>query len=237
MGGRHTWPAPELAEHPPTRSWWIHPWVYSTVTTDNVPLEKNEVSDNARPKHGLVWHNVRPSFQNYIELWWHRREMFFLVKRVLIQPLKSQNLTNLKCQFKKNIYPPLAKTFTKGYYSVVTHVLYHFCHTSLITACAIFYSLKFHVVCTCTFFGDTICLLTNQKMIEIVTLIDSHIVLTYDCWNCFLVFNIWASHALEMTIIFHYPTLELFCFSFTQPFTHSKFCLPNPFLFGATSPP
>jgi hypothetical protein len=31
-----------------------------------------------------------------------------------------------------------------------------------------------------------------------------------------------------MTIIFYYPTLELFCFSFTQPFTHSKFCLPNP---------
>jgi hypothetical protein len=63
-----------------------------------------------------------------------------------------------------------------------------------------------------------------------------HIELTYDCWHCFLVFNIWASHALEMTIHFNYPTLELFCFSFTQPFTHSKFCLPNPFLFGATSP-
>jgi hypothetical protein len=26
----------------------------------------------------------------------------------------------------------------------------------------------------------------------------------------------------------------LFCFSFTQRFTSSKFCLPNPFLFGAT---
>jgi hypothetical protein len=33
---------------------------------------------------------------------------------------------------------------------------------------------------------------------------------------------------------FSYPTLELLYFSFTQPFTHSKFCLPNPFLFGAT---
>ena len=40
--------------------------------------------------------------------------------------------------------------------------------------------------------------------------------------------------ALEMTINFYYPTLELFCFSFTQPFTYSKFSLPNPFLFGAT---
>jgi hypothetical protein len=49
------------------------------------------------------------------------------------------------------------------YHSVVTHDLYHFCDTSLITACAIFCSLKFHVVCTCTFFGDTICLLTKSE--------------------------------------------------------------------------
>jgi hypothetical protein len=42
-----------------------------------------------------------------------------------------------------------------------------------------------------------------------------------------------VSHALEMTIILYYPTLELFCFSFTQPFTHSKFCLSNPFLSAA----
>jgi hypothetical protein len=111
---------------------------------------------------------------------------------------------------------------------------------SLITACAIFCSLKFHIVCTCSFFGDTICLLTNRKIIKIVTLIDLHIVLTYDCWHCFLVFNIWndnkliKSHALEMTINFYYSTLELSWFSFTQHFTHSKFCLPNPFLFGAT---
>jgi hypothetical protein len=93
-----------------------------------------------------------------------------------------------------------------------------------------FCNLKFHVVCTCTFFGGTICLLTNRKTIK-MTPIDLHIVLTYDC---FLVFNISVSHALEMTLNFYYPTLELFCLSFTQPFTHSKFCLPNPFLFGAT---
>jgi hypothetical protein len=128
----------------------------------------------------------------------------------------------------------VTKNFTKGYHSVVIHVLYHFCDMSLITAYAIFCSLKFHVVCTCTFFGDTVCLLTNREMIKIVTLIDLNIVLTYDCWHCFLVFNIWVRHALEMTINFYYPTLELFCCSFTQPFTHSKFCLPNPFLFGAT---
>jgi hypothetical protein len=94
---------------------------------------------------------------------------------------------------------------------------------SLITACAIICSLKFHVVCTCTFFGDTICLLTNRQMIKIVTLIDLYVVLTHDCWHCFLVFNFWVSHALEMTINFYYPILGLFCFSCTQPFTHSKF--------------
>jgi hypothetical protein len=50
----------------------------------------------------------------------------------------------------KNKYPPLAENVAKGYRSVVTHVLYHFCDTSLITACEIFCSLKFHIVCTCT---------------------------------------------------------------------------------------
>jgi hypothetical protein len=77
--------------------------------------------------------------------------------------------------------------------------------TSLITACAIF-----HVVCTWTFFGDTICFLTNRKIVKIVTRIDLHIVLTHDWWHWFLagflVFNIWVSHALEMTINFIYPT-------------------------------
>jgi hypothetical protein len=75
--------------------------------------------------------------------------MFFL-----IQPIKSQNfsLPSLKYQL-KNKYPPLAKNVTKGYHSIVTYV-YHFCEIILITASAIFCSVKFHVVCTCTFFGD-----------------------------------------------------------------------------------
>ena len=113
---------------------------------------------------------------------WHRREMFFLVKILLIQPLKtiftqpqiSINITNK--------YPPLAKNVTKGYHSVVTHVFYHFCDMNLITACGIYCSRKIHVVCTCSCFGDIICLMTNRKMIKIVTLRDDlHIVLTYDC--------------------------------------------------------
>jgi hypothetical protein len=114
---------------------------------------------------------------------------------------------------------------------------------SLITVCEIFCSLKFHTVCTCTFFGDTIWLPTNRKMIKIVTLItvyrnaliDSHILFTYDCLHCFSVSNIWVSHALEMTIFLYYPTHGLFFFSFTQPFTYSKFCLPA-FLFSLPPP-
>ena len=100
---------------------------------------------------------------------WHRREMFFVAKILLTQPLKKSKilLPNLKYQL-KNKYPPLAKNFTKGCHSVVTYyVLYHFCDMSLITDCEIFCSLKFHVVCICTFFGDTICLATNRKMIKI----------------------------------------------------------------------
>jgi hypothetical protein len=124
----------------------------------------------------------------------------------LIQPLKSQkNLTQPQISIKKT--PPLAKNFT-GYHSVVTHVLYHFYETSLIllTACAIFCSLKFHVVCTCTFFGDTICLLINRKMVKIV--IDLHVVLTYDCWcfdTCF---------GDDNKFLLPNP-IKLFCFSFT----------------------
>ena len=68
---------------------------------------------------------------------------------------------NLKYQL-KNKYPPLTENLTKGYHSVVPHVLYNFCDTSLITVCAIFCSLKFHVVCTCAFFGDIICLVKSQ---------------------------------------------------------------------------
>ena len=69
--------------------------------------------------------------------------MFFLIKILLIQPLKSEKifLPNLK----KCSYPKTSQTLR----SVVTNVLYHFCDMSLITACAIFCSLKFHVVCTC----------------------------------------------------------------------------------------
>jgi hypothetical protein len=145
-------------------------------------------------------------------------------------------LPNLKYQL-KNKDPPLAKNVTKRYHSVVTHVLYHFSDMSLITACEIFCSLKFHVVCTCTFFGNTICFV---KMIKIVTLIDSHIVLTNDCWrHCFSVNNILTvSHVFEMTIHFYlipnpwvvlffiYPTFYLLKILFTQPF--SLRCHPPP---------
>jgi hypothetical protein len=146
-------------------------------------------------------------------------------------------LPNLKYEL-KNKYPPLAKYFTKGYRSVVTYVLYDFCDMSLITYCEIFCSLKFNIVCTCTFFGRYHAFVSPQigkwsrLWLWLIHKLYWH--RTGYCWHCFLVSNISVSHALEMTINFYYPTLELFCFSFTQPFTYSKFCLPNPFLFGAT---
>jgi hypothetical protein len=68
---------------------------------------------------------------------------------LLIQPLKSQK-TNLRYQLKKK-YPPLAKNLPRIRFSCHA-VFYHFCDMSLITACAIFCSVKFHVVCTFTFF-------------------------------------------------------------------------------------
>ena len=64
---------------------------------------------------------------------WHRRELFFLLKLLLTQQLKRQNVS-----FK---YPPVAKNFTKKYcQSVVTRVL------SVPLLWHIFFSLKFHVV-------------------------------------------------------------------------------------------
>jgi hypothetical protein len=70
-------------------------------------------------------------------------------------------LPNLKYQL-KNKYPPLAKNFTRGYHSVVTYVLYHFRDMSLIKYCEIFCSLKFNIVCTCTFVGDSMHLSPNE---------------------------------------------------------------------------
>jgi hypothetical protein len=166
--------------------------------------------------------------------------MFSFVKILLIRPLKSLKKFTQPQISTKNKYPSvtLGRKLTKGYHSVVTPILTTSVTWVMITACAIFCSLKFHVFCTSVHFGDSI--FPHDKS-ENDQDIDSgwftySISLTYDCWHCFLVFNIWVRHALEMTIILYYPILELFCFSNTQPFTetYSKFCLPNPFLFGAT---
>jgi hypothetical protein len=126
---------------------------------------------------------VVAAYLSWYKLSTQRRGMVFFGKTFADPTIKKSinALANRKYQL-KNKYPSLDKNFAKGYRSVVAHVLrYHFCDMSLITACAIFCSVKFHVVYTCTFFGDTICLLTNRKMIKIVTYIDLHIVLTYDC--------------------------------------------------------
>jgi hypothetical protein len=73
-------------------------------------------------------------------------------------------------------------------------------------------------------------------MIKIVTLIDLHIVLTYDCWHCFLVFNIWVSHALEMTI-YIFITQPLSCFVFHLPNLLLTQNFVYPTLFSSVPPP
>jgi hypothetical protein len=141
-------------------------------------------------------------------------------------------LPNLKYQL-RNEYPPL----TKCYHLFVTHVLYHFCDMSLITACGIFCNLKFHVLCTCTFFGDSICLLTNRKMLKIagesdwfiycidmwlLTLLFSLQYLSESCFgnDKFLLPNPWV------VLFFNFPTFSSHKSLFTQPF--SLRCHPAP---------
>jgi hypothetical protein len=144
-------------------------------------------------------------------------------------------LPNLKYQL-KNKYPPLAKNVTKGLFSC------HICPLPLLwhefdnglwnflqskVACYLhMYFLWRHHLSRSQQIGKW-----SRYWLWLIYILYWHI---YDCWHCFLVSNISVSHALEMTINFYYPTLELFSFSFTQPFTYSKFRLPNPFLFGAT---
>ena len=67
------------------------------------------------------------------------KENVFLGKNFADPTIKKSKtfLLNFKYNF-KNKYPPLTKNFTKGYHSVVTHVIYHFCDMSLTTACVIF---------------------------------------------------------------------------------------------------
>ena len=145
--------------------------------------------------------------------------MFFFVNFLLIQPLKSKKkLPNRKYQL-KNKYPPLDTI-------QLSHLCFsHFCGMSLITPCAIF-SLE------TPFASWQIGKINDQDS-------DSDwFIYCIDIWLLTLLFSLqYLSHAIEMTTNVYYTNLELFCFSFTQPFTHSKFYLPNPFFFGATPPP
>jgi hypothetical protein len=72
----------------------------------------------------------------------------------------------------------------------------------------------------CTIFGDNyICLLTNRKMIKIVTQDSDWFTYCIDIWLLTLLFG----HALEMTIHFYYPTFYSFIISnllLTQNFVY-----------------
>jgi hypothetical protein len=166
--------------------------------------------------------------------------MFFVPKILLTQHLKDKIwLPNLKHQL-KNKYPPLAKNFTKGCHSVVTHVLYHFCDTSLITFGL--WNLRTFLqskasCCLHIYFLWRHDLSPNKSENHQDSDFDWF---TYciDIWLLtlkFSVFNIWVSHALEMTIHFYYPTFELFCFSFTR--LSLKILFTQPFSLRCHPPP
>ena len=113
---------------------------------------------------------------------------------------------------------PLSKNFTQlGYHLVVTHVLYHFCDMSLITACTM------HMY---TFFGNTP--FSSWLKIKIVTRFTYRI----DIWLLTLLLSLqYLSESCMLWINFYYPTLELFCFSFTHCnlFPTQSFVYPAPF--------
>jgi hypothetical protein len=121
-------------------------------------------------------------------------------------------------------------------------VFCYFCDTSLITACAIFCHLKFHVVCTCAFFeswpifGDTICLLTNRKMIKRQDS-DSDWFTHWHCIDIRLLTMLFSLQYLSESCFgnynkFYYPSPNhwvLFFILYPTFCTHSKFCLPTLF--------
>jgi hypothetical protein len=133
-------------------------------------------------------------------------------------------LANLEYQL-NNKYQHLPK----AYHSVVTHVLYHFCDMSLITAFVIFCSVMFHVV---YFFGDNH--LPPDKWendqdsdsdwliyiywidIWLLTLLVSLQYLSESCFgndNKFLLPNLWV------VLFFIYTTFYSLRILFTQPFS------------------
>jgi hypothetical protein len=83
---------------------------------------------------------------------------------------------------------------------------------------------------TCTFFGDTICLLTNRKIIKMVTLIDWF---TYciDIWLLLFSLQYLSESCFGNDNKFLLPNPGVVLF-FIYP-TFYSLCLPNPFLFGA----
>ena len=155
----------------------------------------------------------------------HRREIFF-AKSLLIQS------SNLKYQL-KNKYPHLTKNFTKRYHSVLTHIPHIYIWHEFDNCLCNFLQCKVSC-CPHMYFRWRHYLLPDKSENDPDSDWFTYCI-DIDRWYCFLVFNIWVNDALEMTINLYHPTLELFCFSFTQPFTHSTFVYPT--LFSSAPPP
>jgi hypothetical protein len=107
---------------------------------------------------------------------------------------------------------------------VITHVLYHFCDISWITACTIFCSPKFHVVYTCTWrhrlppdkSRNDSDWFTYCIDMWLLTLLFSLQYLSESCFgnnNKFLLPNPWV------VLLFIYPTFRSLKILLTQPFS------------------
>ena len=139
---------------------------------------------------------------------WRRREVFFLEKILLIQPLKSPS--------------PGQKLYKRIPFSCHTCPLPLLWHEFDNCLCN-FPQSKVSCCLHMYFLWSTICLQTNRKMIKMVTPI---IYILY--WHIWLLTLPFSSHALEMTINSYY-THPLSCFVFHLPKLLLKILFTQPF--------
>ena len=107
---------------------------------------------------------------------------------------------------------PWPKTLQKDTIQL-SHVLYHFCDTARVCWLLVQFSANWQV---------SRCLHMETDKFHVVCTCTFY----QADWLLTLLFSLF-----EWAMLSYYPTIELFCFSFTQRFTYSKFCLPNPFSF------
>jgi hypothetical protein len=136
---------------------------------------RSQVRANPNLRTGMLWVPPAITRRNLVP-----KKIFFLGKNVADPTIKSQNfLPNLKYQLKIK-YPPLAKNWLQKDTIQLSHMSFT---TSVTRVCAsaILHSLKPCCLHMYFLWRHHLPPDTYWKMIKMVTLIDLHIVLTYDC--------------------------------------------------------